>query len=629
MASKIDSRIVDHVIVIPGPYSALYGPGKQFVDVQLDRTPRFNNGFNVQGASSVDFRTNGQQWYGRQSIWGGDDVWGFRAGYGHRTGNDYESGDGLHIPSSYKSRDIDLALGAQVTPDSSFEGQALRLDQTDVELAGQAFDIDWLVTDGYEVEYVVDQPSWADRLVLEVWYNRTVLGGSAQRMSKREQFPFYNTIDFIGVTDVDSMSTGFRWMAQWEGQSDEMVNAGADLRYLKQELNEFTSGREGFASWTDANSPIPKSDYINPGIFVEMAIPTADVITTVAGGRLDYVGTTVLATPGQLSNLGIQSQLGPPLSAFDFWGSNDANQDDFLGMCYFGLEIGGNQGWGLVAKAGYSNRAANLTERYAVEPFMALIQNGLNTVTGDPTLKKEQLLQTDLNISYREERFRTEVVAFHAWVHDYITFEAMSTTPNQPTTQTEQVNLKYVNTDLATLWGCQARLEYDWNNLLTPFATLMYVQGDDRTRDGDFATQQAEAGNPSVRVYGLPRGDFSGITGNAQEPLPSIVPLESRLGLRWEERQSKPFWGAEVFARVVNHQDRVAASLLESTTPGFTTWDMRTFIRPRERWLFTAGLENFTNKQYREHLDYRSQNPNALSTFRPGISFYVGSEVIY
>ncbi len=45
--------------------------------------------------------------------------------------------------------------------------------------------------------------------------------------------------------------------------------------------------------------------------------------------------------------------------------------------------------------------------------------------------------------------------------------------------------------------------------------------------------------------------------------------------------------------------------------------------------LIVAGVENFTNKQYQEHLDFRSENPLGLSTFQPGANAYVGAEMTY
>ncbi len=629
MVSKIDSRLIDHATVISGPYSSLYGPGRQFVDFELLRTPRYDGGFQAYGSTIADYRTNGEQWYGRQSLWGGNDVWGFRAGYGHRTGNDYASGDGLLIPASYKSRDIDLALGAQVTPDSAFEGQALRLDQTDVELAGQAFDLDWLVTDGYELEYAIENASWADRVVVDAWYNQTRFAGSAQRPSKRKQFPIYDVLGFTGFTNVDSMSTGYRLIAHWNGANGEALRAGADLRYVKQQLNEITSGINEF-QWIDQNSPIPKSDWVNPGLFVEVAAPLSDAATLTTGARVDYLGTAVLASPADLEGLGINSELSS-LPAADIWGSDDLDQNDILALGYISLDLETPDGWGAGASVGYSERPPNLTERYAVETFMFMLQNGLNTVTGDPELDKEQAIQADLRVSRRIDDFRIQGTIFHAWIHDYITYEALQAVAAPPAGDIEQLNLKFVNTDLATLWGCEARAEYQWNDWLTPFATVKYVEGLDRSRNGSFDTVPSAPGMASTRTDGAVRGTGSatGVAAVDHEPLPNILPLESRLGLRWEERLAATRWGVEVYARVVDSQARVATSLLESPTPGFTVWDLRGFIRPSEHLQISAGVENFTDKQYFEHLDYRTQNPLALSTFRPGIGFYLGSELSY
>ncbi|MBX3427236.1 MAG: TonB-dependent receptor [Pirellulales bacterium] len=624
--SKLDARLVEQAIVVAGPYSALYGPGRQFIDLQLIATPRFEGGFALGGASTVDYRTNGAQVSGRQALWGGDDVWGFRAGYGHRTGSDYSSGDGSLIPSSYKSRDIDLGLGAQLTPNSSLEGMALRLDQTDVELAGQAFDIDWLKTDGYEIRFIQESPVWADRVDVDGWYNQTSFAGSAQRAGKRAQFPILDRIAFTGNTWVDSLSTGIRAIANWETSVGE-VRAGADCRYVKQQLTEITSGTDVF-QWIDQNSPIPKSDWVNPGLFLETAVPLADAVQVKAGGRIDYSRTNVLASATDLYGLGVNSALSP-LSAQDIWGNGDLTQNDLLGLGYAGLDVELTEEWIAGSSVGYSERAPNLTERYAVETFMFILQNGLNTVTGDPSLDKERAIQTDLRIAKVGEQWRGSATAFYSWVRDYVTYETLSA--NYFNDVVEQVNYKFVNTDLATLWGCHAQFEYDWNDHLVPFATVKYVQGVDRTRNGSFDTVPSQPGTASTINPHADRGTYVNqrVIGGERESLPNILPLESRIGFRLEDQRAETPWGIELYARVVDRQNRVAASLLESTTPGFTVWDLRTYCRPRDNLQLIAGVENFTDKQYREHLDYRSDNPAALSTFRPGISFYFGADLSY
>lgn len=223
---------------------------------------------------------------------------------------------------------------------------------------------------------------------------------------------------------------------------------------------------------------------------------------------------------------------------------------------------------------------------------------------------------------------RGRIGAFHAWAWDYITFENMGIVRSPLDSSGMQEQLKYVNTDLATFVGGEAWAECDVNGWLTPFATLSYVDARDRTRNGDFATKQASPGSPSLRVEGLPRGTFSTVGGAAAEPLPSILPLESRLGIRLHAAENAARWDAEFVARLVNSQDRVATSLLEIPTPSFATWDLRGYWRPWDALLLVAGVENFRNRTYREHLDFISQN-RLVQMYQPGGNFYTGCELKY
>jgi outer membrane receptor protein involved in Fe transport len=622
MVSKLDSRIIEDLIVIKGPYSVLYGPGFSFLDVDLKDAPRYAEGLEIHGSTSADYRANGRQIYGRQDAWGGASDWGFRVGYGHRTGNDYRSGHGTHVPASYNSRDVDLTLGFDLTPESSVEFTYLRLDQTGMEFPGQAFDIDVLMTNGFDLEYSLRDQPYYDRLTVTAWYNDTRLHGNAQGAGKRRQFPFYDLIGFSGFTDVTSSSSGFRAALMW-GQPDQtLLTIGTDLRYVQQGLNEITSGSYGLASWQDANSPIPGSYQANPGVFAELSQPLSDACRVKAGTRADLVQSDITDDPAKLAQVGTE-QL--PLAAV--LGSDAYSQSHSLVMAYLSGEYDINCCWQVKAGGGYAQRAPSLTELYAAQPFMFLLQNGLNTVTGDPRLNPEQIWQVDLGLHYDDGWLRGGVHGFHAWCLDYITFENLRIFRAPPFGQVEQVSLKFVNTDLATFVGGDAFCECDWTNWCTAFATVHYVDGRDRTRNGDFATRRATAGQPSVRVPGLARGYFSGVAGAADEPLPSISPLESRLGLRFHSVQAARNWLVELGARIVADQNRVATSLLESPTTGFTVWDLRGVWRVTPSLQLVAGIENLTDTNYRESLDYRS--PDGIQMFQPGRNIYGGITLTY
>ena len=70
--SKIDSRLVERLNITRGPYDVHHGPGFSVIDVELVKTPRSSNGwFTHENESYLEYKTNGEQLYGRQSASGG------------------------------------------------------------------------------------------------------------------------------------------------------------------------------------------------------------------------------------------------------------------------------------------------------------------------------------------------------------------------------------------------------------------------------------------------------------------------------------------------------------------------------------------------------------------------------
>ncbi|HAA71738.1 MAG TPA: hypothetical protein DCE55_21555, partial [Planctomycetaceae bacterium] len=123
MLSKFDSRMIDSITVIKGPYSVRNGPGFEFLDVELTGSPRYEGGYESEATTGIQYLTNGEQWYGRQSVQAGNNDWGVRFDYGHRTGSDYSAGRPFgepggfvsrELPSSYNSRYMNFAYGKDI-----------------------------------------------------------------------------------------------------------------------------------------------------------------------------------------------------------------------------------------------------------------------------------------------------------------------------------------------------------------------------------------------------------------------------------------------------------------------------------------------------------------------------------
>ena len=626
--SKIDSKIIEDIVVINGPYSARHGPGFSFIDIVTRSTPRYENGSGSSGSSGLVYNENGQQWNGNQYIELGAENWGASLYYGHLAGSDYRDGAGNLVPASYKSRNLNFALGFDWSEETSLEFKYLRQDQTDVELAGQFTDIDFLATDGFALNLTSEDHGWCDLLTVDGWYNRTRAAGSGGRASKQALFnsvfdqPAPNsggmlTLPRNSETDFDVASTGFTAALTWGEPGTIQTTVGSDLRHYQQSLNETQTrpaGSGGFLTATeDAVTLIPKAESTNPGLFAELVLPASDRLTLRTGARADWV--SVSAGPGAITRRG---GVGSPLdvlgpereNSFTLWSAYVA------GDCKLTELLTASVGFGL------AERPPTLTELYAMRPFESVLQQGLNRIQGYPFLDPERLQQLDVGLRAEHERFRGTVRGFYAWIDDYITSQGLA---DDPTSSSRRTTSVFVNTPEATLAGGEVFGEWDVNQTASLFGSLMYVEGRNHTLNELLYGTPSLPAPPGSRNGGLfNRVVFDQTVG--KEPLPQIPPLESRLGIRFRAAGPDPSWGAEFMTRIVDNQDRVASgSLLEQPTPGFTTYDFRGFWRPYERLTILFGVLNFTDKQYREHLDNRAGN----QLFQPGITGYLGSEVTY
>jgi outer membrane receptor protein involved in Fe transport len=624
--SKIDSGIIKDVVVLKGPYSARFGPSFSFIDIVTNDTPRYHEGFEWHGRTLFEYKTNGRAVYGRQGLWGGDENWGFRISYGQRAAKDYEDGNGDHIPSGYDSRDIDARIGINLTPNDRLEFSYLRLDQTGLKYPGQIFDTEFLITNGYHLRYTSEHQDLYERLIVDGWYNRTSMAGNAQRDTKRARIPQLNLLGgssgFQGFTDGDQASSGYRAAVSWGEPKEPQLTVGTDFRYLDGELNEFAQ-LVSLNLPCDTNFGVPRSHQATlGGIFAEHVLPFAEerfVLKT--GGRVDWANMDIDKIPPRSSCATLQNVL----FGLD---TNEVNPRSFerdyaLFMAYATGEYKVNPIWTLTGGFGHAQRPPTQTELYATRPFLAILQNGFTTVVGNPDLATEKLYQIDLGLKANfNDRAHAGVNFFYAWVDDYITVrneEPVSGIVKLPGEIARTV--RFVNTGLATLSGFEFYADAEVTDWLTPFVTTSFVEGrnHDRSSNGD---QNLVTRN----VFGMP------VPVPPQEPLPNIAPLEARIGLRVHEPSKTPRYGVELTARLVAPQNRVAESLGELPSPGFTIYDVRGYWQARKNLLVTAGVENIFNRNYREHLDLRtglSTTFPTLGVFEPGINAYCGVELTY
>jgi iron complex outermembrane recepter protein len=179
---------------------------------------------------------------------------------------------------------------------------------------------------------------------------------------------------------------------------------------------------------------------------------------------------------------------------------------------------------------------------------------------GDPALKNEIGLGSDLFIRYRTGNFEAEVALFHNTIRNFVVYA-----PTGEIHEPSALPVFIYEAANARLFGGELSMTGRFGDFLVRTG-LDYVQGDR--------------------------------TGRNSEPLPFIPPLRSSLYTGYDN--GKWFAGAE--ARVISRQNRVASE--EEPTPGYILLNLEGGIRMTQtpHHTITARLGNALNTSYRDHL---------------------------
>jgi len=633
MLNKIDPGMVQTATVIPGPYGLRYGPGLAFIDVERAPTRRFDS-FTAEYESALSLRTNGGQFYGRETINAGGPDFGVRASYGAHLGSDYTAGNGLRIPSSYRNQDIWAEYSYDINKYQRIDVSYMRYDQGFTEYPCEFFNVNNLDTYGMNIRVVDTDPSapWS-KLTVEGWYNYTGFEGDTRykRLGNpffpagSYQFPELQRVDFALLeaatgappplpiantfnanTDGNVFSSGARAGVTLGDPDASHLNLGTDVRYLGQRVNEFFHITDAtvqtlFPDGPDFTTNMPRAWSADPGVYAEWSHPIADRWTVDLGVRADFVWTHARA-----------SDVRPDGFIVDY--IDQLDQYDTLYAFYYTNKWKLDEHWTLTGGFGHGQRPPTLIERYADGLFLSMAQSGYTHMIGNPLLAPERDWQIDVGLAVRHDDWRAGARFYHAWVQDYVTYA------DERVGGFEDARLlQFINTPLATLAGVELDWEYDIAPRWTPFARMAYIDGRDRT---------------------------------IGQPLPSIPPMDSDLGIRFHDPEGGRRWGIEFAARVVNTQYRLGQirivgdgvtgqggeSSFEERTPGFTVYNLRGYWNVKKNFNIIGGIDNLLDKTYQEHLDLRLLGPADFAAatghgptrvWEPGFTPYVGVNWIF
>jgi len=193
---------------------------------------------------------------------------------------------------------------------------------------------------------------------------------------------------------------------------------------------------------------------------------------------------------------------------------------------------------------------------------------------GNKELKSTVNHQADIGAKYSTDRFYVNTSIFYSDLQDYINFYQVPSTFEK----------SYQNIH-ATMWGAElgSQISFDYDLFLR--GALSYV----------------EARNES-----------------AGTPLSEIPPLRGMVSIRYDNGT----FFLEALENLTREQDRVDASLTETTTSGWATTDIKGGINYRSVSII-AGVNNLFDRYYYSHLSY------ARDPFQSGVKVPENGRNVY
>jgi len=551
---------VRKIEIVKGPYTVRFG---QRFGATVNMVTRNNrpdeSGFH--GSLESGYETNGGNLVGGANFQYLQKKFDLSVNGEYRDFGNYTDGNGVIVPSSFKTMSYSVKLGVNPAKNQRFQLDFRNKYGKDIMHAGLPMDSpkddSYLMSADYKLEKISDK---IKSFQLKSYYS------SVDHLMDNSMRPNFKTL--YARTPVTSNTMGGKIEIGLTPNDKLLVFAGIDADIIKRDGKKYVTVKlnpagvpldppveKQFNVWHDAHSQ-------DLGVFVEGNYKLSEFLALNTGARIDY-NTAGVNDP----DAGFSALYNGSIDDV-----TDINPGGNISLKYL------KNDFQLQMAYGRGIRSANMIERYI---YRFTVGSDPREYIGNPYLKPEVNNQVELSATKFFSGFLIGGGVFYSYMKNYITARVNHefALPGKPDPK------QFWNVD-AYQYGFDAHLKYDFCHGLSLNGDISYTLAQNITFD---------------------------------EPLAQIAPLTGHLELKWEKSK---YW-LDLRSLLEAKQNRYSDSFGETETPGYYIFDLRAGIKPLKGLSIGFAALNILDKAYYNHLNfsYKNSDQNQGRVFELGRSF--------
>ena len=541
--------------IIKGPYTVRYGATFGGIVNLVTQKPDYED-YGLHGKVSGGYESNGNSLVNLAQLQYIQEKYDIVANAGYRDFGNYKDGDGIVIPSSFRSTDYGIKLGYNFSDNQRFQAHWRQSFGRDVLHAALPMDTEYDNSSILSLDYKLDNIGEITKsLTAKAYYSYV------DHLMTNTNRPSFMMMEASSA--VDAITIGGKLELNWKPAKKLNIFSGIDAMHIARD-----GGRTRLVKIMNGNTlPIPMT--FNDKVWQDSYITDIGLFTET---KYTINPKTILTIGLRYDN--IISDIQDPEDDFaTMYNLEKRTEHNLSGTISVKKRV--SDRFTLEAAYGRGVRSANIIERFinhfnvGQDPFEYI---------GNPNLKAEVNNQFEIGFKGKEplkndlNSFSYETSFYYSFFENYIVGIIDPTITRKFNPMAEPRNVKVfqnLNESYKTGFEIMARIDF--------------------LNDYYFKTELAY-------VYAKNK--------DLEESLPLTPPLNTRLVLGF---QKEKFWG-NIQYNVVSKQDNISRSFGETATKGYQTLDLRFGVKPIQNVTLGVAVINAFDEAYNSHLNFSFTN---------------------